>query len=216
MAVAVENRSSRRTQISERVLSVAIGTALHPLRYVKVLVQLGNDPYPIYRSKAYIFFGPYRYFLPNGIQYSSLGRYIYQKDGFLGLYNGLGASISGYLVSSLVSSRVAQYLNEQYPDEPPKANESDAEAFGRHVKKVIKDTLSKCAGTVAARPFQEMLVRSYILCYGLLRFLLILSIAVSVAMIRSMAQFIGGERMYLGLILSLKSIYDQTGIKGYF
>lgn len=190
--VSVDRCALVYSRYSKHFLSLGVGAVFHPLYYSKVLIQLGYEPLPLQRSKSYIIFGSDAYFLPNVFKYI---RHIKQQDGLTGLYTGVGASLCNNFLGLGVSITVLDYLNEKFPDEilsdEKLKSETSGQAYSRFVKKLSKETASKAIGIIAARPLQ-------------------------VIVIRRMAQFVGGETLYLSTIGSLSTIYQEEGFRGLF
>lgn len=124
---------------------------------------------------------------PNIYQYL---RHIKATDGFLGLYNGLTPRILANISMSITHMAMTEQMDQCYESEPASSNDMKAV-----VKKISTDTCkemaAKCCAIVVSHPFHVMALRS-------------------------MAQFIGHESYYSGIISSVKEIYNEEGILGFF
>jgi len=187
LEAAVED-SKRVQRLLNTTVGVGIGSLFHPLQFSKVLIQLGYEPFPLQKGRAWLFFGGEKRFLPNGFVYS---KRLYQNYGLSTIYRGVTASICGNFVGTvttiLAEERVSKYFGWAHEDEnaPPS---SDSKKF---VQKVVRGSLSKVAGIIVARPFQ-------------------------VVMIRMIAQHVGGEEIYTGVFSALRQIYKDEGLPGLF
>uniref|UniRef100_A0A182PDU9 Mitochondrial carrier n=1 Tax=Anopheles epiroticus TaxID=199890 RepID=A0A182PDU9_9DIPT len=172
-------------------------TALYPLEYAKTLIQLGYEP--IAPRPGRTLFGARRLMLPNIFQYAA---YIKSVDGFTGCFRGLSARLLGNVLGSYYGERLAIALLSK----PPKTVlQPDFFEFGvemwekydfnepRPVFKadIVSKAVTQVCGIVISHPFH-------------------------VISIRMMAQFIGREHLYDGLFGSIKEIWVQEGIRGFF
>jgi len=184
---AVED-AKRAKRLTNAALGVGIGSIFHPLQFSKVLIQLGYEPFPLQKGRAWVFFGGEKRFLPNGFVYA---RRIYQSYGLSSIYRGVGASICGNFVGAVASMVAEERISKYYGWNDEEENAASATDSKKFVQKVIKGSLSKVAGIVVARPFQ-------------------------VVMVRMIAQHIGGEEYYSGVFGSLKQIFKDEGLPGLY
>lgn len=170
-------------------LGLRVGGAIvfHPAEYAKVLIQLGYEPIKPYPTKT--LFGRPALALPNVFQYVS---YIKTIDGFSGCFRGLSPRLGGIIVNGLVYSKVSALLGEnKYLEESDETNLSEKERILKLGKKLTIDLTARTAGIIASQPL-------------------------AVITYRMMAEFIGGEDKYCGILCSIAEIYRQNGIGGYF
>ena len=73
-------------------------SATHPLDLAKTLIQIGHEPIAPKHTKTWL--GRPALALPSGFIYMG---HIRRRDGFLGLYRGLGPKLVSMGVSSVVS-----------------------------------------------------------------------------------------------------------------
>ncbi|KAJ8919862.1 hypothetical protein NQ315_006391 [Exocentrus adspersus] len=172
---------------SNYALRIIVNTASHPFEYAKVLIQIGHEPIPPRPAKT--FFGKPAHKLPNIFEYV---KHIKSVDGFAGCYNGLAPKVCGNLLSAIATQKLIDYLepprddDEDFEEEP--TEEQKRERFIRSVK---CDIITHTAAIFVSQPFHVITVRM-------------------------MAQFIGRETKYNGILSSVKEIYTQNGILGFF
>ncbi|KAK3577467.1 hypothetical protein CHS0354_032318 [Potamilus streckersoni] len=172
-------------------VGAGVTTLFHPIGYAKVLIQIGHEP--IEPSISSTIFGKDKLYYPNVFQYIS---YIKRTDGFFGLYRGLFPRILGGFVGTAVQNKANQYFKPaQLQKEETEKKEEKDEALVDWLKTLAKETsqetVSRCLGLIASQPFH-------------------------VVMLRSMAQFVGGEKQYSGIYTGLVEIYQTDGIRGFF
>jgi carrier protein len=93
--------------ISSAIISGFMQAPFYPTSYVKVLLQIGHEPLPPFKSSSIL--GREQYFYPNAFVYM---KYIYSVEGFFGLYRGLGMKIISHSVATVVSDRVHKMMEE--------------------------------------------------------------------------------------------------------
>lgn len=179
-------------------LRLGVSTALHPLEYSKVLIQLGYEP--IAPRPGTSLLGKPIMFLPNIFQYAG---YIRRMDGFFGMYRGLTPKLVGYIVGFVFSERIATELglpaekNEESLSELSvdskwqDSAESDEELYIQFKTALKRDVVLSVSGIIVAHPFH-------------------------VISVRMMAQFIGKESFYKSIFGSISEIYRNEGISGFF
>ncbi|XP_055532259.1 mitochondrial carrier homolog 2 [Wyeomyia smithii] len=186
-------------EVSEFVrfgLRFGVTTALHPFEYAKVLMQIGFEPIPAVPGRT--LFGKPTLVLPNVFQYAA---HIKHVDGFYGCFRGLSAKIIGNWLSAHYSEKIADNLGLEEVKPPvskgkSKNDESSAEQNDQDVDENFKKQLKRnlvvhTAGVVISQPFH-------------------------VISIRMMAQFVGREKIYSGLWQSIREIWSQDGLFGFF
>lgn len=179
-------------------LRLGVTSALHPLEYAKVLMQIGFEPIAPVPGRT--LFGNPTMVLPNVFQYAA---YIKQVDGFAGCFRGLTAKIIGNVISAHYSEKIADELGlEAVKDVDTKQKDKDSRSFpdvedddkqlDEQFKKGLKRNLVvHTAGVVITQPFH-------------------------VISIRMMAQFVGREKIYSGLWQSIREIWSTEGVMGFF
>lgn len=168
------------------MLQAVAGSLWHPIEYAKVLIQIGHEPVPPHATKT--LFGRPALALPNVLQYIA---YIKRVDGFVGCYRGLGPK----LCASTISSITYQKLCVKKAEEGTDAAEDDETAEDRRdtifLRDLSRDVVCHTAAIVASQPF-------------------------TVIALRMMAQFVGGENKYCGVFSSIREIFHENGILGFF
>uniref|UniRef100_T1E267 Putative mitochondrial carrier protein 1 n=1 Tax=Psorophora albipes TaxID=869069 RepID=T1E267_9DIPT len=172
-------------------LRFGVTTALHPFEYAKVLMQIGFEPIAPVPGRT--LFGRPTMVLPNVFQYAA---YIKQVDGFYGCFRGLSAKIIGNLLSAFPavketdSKRKKKHSDSEaiFSSDP---DEDDKQLDDQFKKQLKRNLVVHTAGVVISQPFH-------------------------VITIRMMAQFVGREKLYTGVWQSIREIWSQEGIFGFF
>lgn len=177
------------------MMKAAATAMLYPLAHIKVLMQLGYEPFPLVLGKKFGI-GREVYFLPNAISYA---RSLARTYKWTCLFNGLDAHICHSLVSNSVEFFAVMYLDRYYPQfggDPVNLTVSedeldDADSARRALRSTIRTTAARSVALVIARPF-------------------------AVITIRKVAQVIGGELKYTDAFSSFLLIGREEGPKGLF
>ncbi|KAF7396039.1 hypothetical protein HZH68_010089 [Vespula germanica] len=173
---------------SNIAIRMFINTISHPIEYAKVLIQIGHEP--IAPRQTVTLFGKPALALPNVFQYV---RYIKNVDGFSGCYRGLVPKLCAYTISAVAFEKTSECIS--FSGEPDKNIDdeelSEPERRTRCIHELIRDLLSRMMGIIVSHPLD-------------------------VIMLRMMAQFVGGETKYNGLIRSFIEVYKENGIAGYY
>ncbi|KAM3718341.1 Mitochondrial carrier [Dirofilaria immitis] len=177
------------------VVKTLVGIAVYPLTHVKVLFQLGYEPFPLTSGKFLWFFRE-GYFLPNGIKYA---KGMYNRHGLHKLYAGIDASIISQITSASVDLMTNIYIDRHYPEiggkpiniDKEESEMSDMESFRRVLRFAIRESISRTVAVIISRPF-------------------------TVIMIRQIAQIVGGELKYHNVLSSLRLVGIEEGPKGLF
>jgi len=169
----------------------AITTAFaHPLTYVKVLVQVGYDPLPPKRGKT--IFGKDVLYLTGFFDYA---KYIRSVDGFAGLYCGLGPRLIHNFVNSAVTNTVNSRFHIEEESENVEEDVEDAPVINKSPTEFLVETcqlsIGKAAGVFISYPFHLISVRT-------------------------MVQFVGRETYYNNIFSSVREIYQEEGLSGFF
>ncbi|XP_008316794.1 mitochondrial carrier homolog 1 isoform X2 [Cynoglossus semilaevis] len=129
------------------LLGAGVTAAIHPLLYVKLLIQVGHEPLP--PSVGTTMFGRKVLYLPGFFSYA---QYIIKVDGRRGLFRGLSPRLVSSAVSSVVRSKVKQVALLSKKDE-----------LQSSLRKVVEETthemIIQCLSRVATHPFHVMSVR---------------------------------------------------------
>ncbi|XP_051163277.1 mitochondrial carrier homolog 2-like [Leptopilina boulardi] len=125
--------------------------------------------------------------LPNVYKYI---KYIKSVDGFTGCYRGLVPKLCSSTVSTMVYEKTAEYIRFKQGTRQVYSEEEDERAE-KYIQDFIRALISTTVGIIVSHPLD-------------------------VIAIRMMAQFVGGETKYIGLMQSLIEIYKENGIAGYF
>ncbi|VDK65037.1 unnamed protein product [Anisakis simplex] len=179
----------------ELVVKTAVGAVLQPIANIKILIQLGYEPFPLTTGKKFGI-GRDAYFLPNFLSY---GRNLLNKRGWAPLYNGVDAGIISNLFGGTATFATTMYLDRYFADfggkalnlEKEERELSDHESFQRVVRAAVRQTMAKTVGVIVARPF-------------------------TVIMVRKVAQLIGGETKYADVLSSIYLVGHEEGPRGFF
>ncbi|CAH1990073.1 unnamed protein product [Acanthoscelides obtectus] len=125
--------------------------------------------------------------LPNIFEYV---KHIKSVDGIVGCCNGLTPKITGNILSTIVTYRLTEYLNPPCDDEF-EVEPTEEQRKKQFTKKLKCDLILHSCAIVVSQPFHVITVRM-------------------------MAQFVGRETKYNGIFTSVKEIYHQNGVLGFF
>ncbi|KAL3995010.1 Mitochondrial carrier family protein [Acanthocheilonema viteae] len=172
-----------------------VGIVIYPLTHVKILFQLGYEPFPLTSGKFLWLFRE-AYFLPNGFKYA---RKIYDHFGLRKLYAGIDSSVFFQLTSGLIDLATNVYMDRHYSEiggkpinlDKEESEMSDMESMRRVLRFAIRESISRTVAVIFSRPF-------------------------SVIMIRQIAQIVGGELKYHNVLSSLRLVGIEEGPKGLF
>lgn len=180
--------SQRENVWSNIPIRMFINMMSHPVDYAKVLIQIGHEP--ISPRQTVTLFGKPALSLPNVFQYV---KYIKNVDGFTGCYRGLVPKLCAYTLSAVAFEKTSECIT--FSDEPDKNKDdeelSEPERRTRCINELIRDVISRMVGIIVSHPLD-------------------------VIMLRMMAQFVGGETKYNGIIRSFIEVYKENGIAGYY
>lgn len=121
-------------------------------------------------------------------------KYIKKIDGFTGLYRGLSVKLCSNFVSGAVYSEIHRKLPAVRDFEDEEDDDDDLTEEQRilnFVRRTFKEMTAKCAALTCSQPFHVITVRY-------------------------MAQFVGRETTYNGIVSSIGQIYREEGILGLF
>lgn len=121
-------------------------------------------------------------------------KHIKQADGFFGCYRGLTPKLMGMVAGAFGSERVLKKLGyelDEPNDDKDDSELTEEESYERFSKSLRKELILQASCIVISHPFQ-------------------------VISIRMMAQFVGKEQIYTSVWASVKEIFQQNGILGFF
>ncbi|CAE1235975.1 MTCH [Acanthosepion pharaonis] len=186
---------------AEHTFSAFLTTAFYPVSYAKFLIQIGHEPLPFYETRT--FTGRPILAYPSVFRYVA---YIYRVDGFLGLYRGLFSKVLAGATGSIIQNKMLTYLKvdddrEKLSEDSDEDNGSETEyqdddmniiaAMKTLSKLISKQLAARSVAVIATHPFH-------------------------VIMARNMAQFVGGEKEYNGILSSIRMILKHDGPSGFF
>ncbi|CAH1119629.1 unnamed protein product [Phaedon cochleariae] len=182
------SKQNKENRWSNYAIRIIVNTVSHPLEYAKVLIQIGYEPIPPRPAKT--LFGKPALKLPNIFEYV---KHIKSVDGLSGCYVGLTPKICGNLLSAVTTQRLLDYLEPPNDDDDEDSEEEPTEEQKRakFIRGVKCDVITHTAAIIVSQPFH-------------------------VITIRMMAQFVGRETKYSGLFGSVREIYQQNGVLGFF
>ncbi|KAG8182158.1 hypothetical protein JTE90_014567 [Oedothorax gibbosus] len=161
----------------------------YPFEYVKVLIQIGHEPFaPV---PTHTLLGRPALALPGVFTYM---KHIRKVDGFWGLYRGLFPKLCTNLLSMSTYLVVYEKLPTLASEEllmKPERELSDEQKIMLHAHELIKVSVARCVTLIVSHPFHMITIRT-------------------------IAQFVGREENYSGIFGSLREIYHQDGILGFF
>ncbi|CAH0547542.1 unnamed protein product [Brassicogethes aeneus] len=142
---------------------------------------------PIPPRPTTTFFGKPALKLPNIFEYV---KHIKSVDGISGCYRGLGPKVCGNLLSAVVTQKI---IDSMEPTDNENENEQEPEdiRWNKYLKSVKCDLLTHSAAIIVSQPFHVITVRI-------------------------MAQFVGRESKYVGILGSIREVYQQNGVLGFF
>lgn len=149
MSVIKKQKEGKQTSLSQVFISSILQAPSHPLSYVKVLMQIGHEPMPPFRSKN--LFGREQYFYPNAFSYV---RYIYSVEGFTGLYRGLGMRFVSHSIATVVYNQVSIMI-----DDADSSSDKDDDKLNAVVRQTTKEITAKCWSVLLSHPFHVMAFR---------------------------------------------------------
>ncbi|EFX71520.1 hypothetical protein DAPPUDRAFT_201699 [Daphnia pulex] len=191
--------SSEQGSWSNIVFRCAVATGAHPIDLTKTLIQLGHEPLAPVPTRT--FFGRPALGLPNVFQYIG---YIKKRDGFFGLYRGLGPKMCATIIKGMAFQKATELFivhvegKKEKKRDPFTADDEEEEeevaadeTFSTFALTLARNITATTASIIASQPFHVIAVRT-------------------------MAQFVGEEQKYTGVFASAKEIYHESGIAGFF
>jgi len=137
--------------------------------------------------KAKNIYGKEKYFYPSIFAYIG---HIKKVDGLSGCYRGLCPNILAKVVGGVACQRVADAIpieNESAAQE----SLTEEEQIRRFLLTTLRESVSRAAGILASHPLH-------------------------IIALRTMAEFVGRDGLYTGVLCSFGVIYEQEGVLGFF
>ncbi len=192
------SREPKNEGVGQLVLRAAFNTPLYPVKYVQRLIQLGHEP-TAPEKRFSVVFQRYMYYYPGVVGY---GRTIYQTEGWRGLYRGVSAAFAedvvGLTTSTFVRPAIQSVVNKIplpfYSFESgdvPDSRDTLPSILTRGSRMFLGNLLTNCIVQLTVHPFH-------------------------VISVRTMAQFVGKETTYSGVVGSIKEIYRTEGMAGFY
>ncbi|CAH3021125.1 unnamed protein product [Porites evermanni] len=196
MAAANENQGledfleNEGTPAGALVLTALMTTATQPLTCVRLLMQVvGHEPIPPAPSRTFL--GTKVLRLPSFFQYAN---HIKKLDGWSGLYRGLLPRVYSSMIGTLVNHTVLQAISTKGNTLVPivnRENKTKQEELKEFAQETCMQVVAKSSALIISHPFY-------------------------VISVRMMVQFVGKETIYSGLRTSIREIYNNEGIAGFF
>ncbi|EDV27138.1 uncharacterized protein TRIADDRAFT_54786 [Trichoplax adhaerens] len=186
--------------------SVAINLASHPFIYVKTLIQLGHEP--IAPVDGVTLFGRNAQKLPGFFTYAA---YIRKTDGFFGMYKGLAPRIIQSIISSNVNASVLKVIREEKSQDEEEENDE----LYLQINYTIVLLAVIMVPQTAVEEIKVFAIKTSEQCLASMAAVTV-SYPLHVISVRMMAQFVGQENVYRGVISSISEIYREEGFKGFF
>jgi len=168
---------------------LALNLALSPVDNAKTLMQIGFEPLPPKPTRTLL--GRPALGLPNIFSYIS---YMKKRDGFWGLYRGATPRLACHFLSAVTFTKVTSRI--VFKEEDRLRRKREDELTEEEVRKLfMMATLRDLGGRLAC---------------------IILTQPLFVVKTRTVAQFIGQEIEHSGILASLRAIYEENGVSGFF
>ncbi|XP_055355789.1 mitochondrial carrier homolog 2-like [Paramacrobiotus metropolitanus] len=218
------DRSSRTPLGDElRLLgwTVAPAVVAHPLNYAQVLMQVGYEPFPPRIGEDFL--GRPVANLASVFDYLV---HIREHDGYKGLFRGIGPSVTHIVVGMYVARLAEKIVNFLWYEVLfVRRSSRNRGRFPFSISK-LETMGSLVENVIRFEPTEKITTSS---SYGLKAFVedvikesAIVSISTAVAWpfhviaLRTMAQFVGGEKIYNDIASSIREILINEGFTGFF
>ncbi|XP_055343005.1 mitochondrial carrier homolog 2-like [Paramacrobiotus metropolitanus] len=197
-------------------------TAVQPFNLAQVLMQIGYEPFPA--RPGVDIFGRSAYYLPSVLDYL---QHIRKEAGFKGLFLGLGPTLGvviGGIYAYKGSERLVKYIYDEWYLGRPVTLEVKRFGFLEPADVSGRSSNAMEFGMLRFEP-KETVGISYTaanFAEDLLKEISVVSLSMAatwplqVIAFRTMAQFVGGEKLYDGLIGSIQEIANTEGLSGFF
>lgn len=132
-------------------------------------------------------------FFRNQLQYPGLYQYIKhirQVDGGWGIFRGVAPRVCANFTASVTHATVNSYVMSPM-NQGPNPNDDAKTVVTKIVDRTSREMVVRCCTVIVSHPFHVIAVRT-------------------------MAQFVGQEAYYSGLISPFKEIYNEEGVLGFF
>ena len=186
--------------VLSHVMRAVVNVPVYPIRFVQVLIQLGFEPTPPQRSYSFVF-RQHLYYYPGLFGYA---RAIVREEGWRALYRGVGASVVSEVVQLTARGiltppvkRAVSWLplsvvdgGNDVPDTEENVQTSRAVVV-RHTRNFVSAVTLETLVELFYHPFH-------------------------VITIRAIAQHIGREDVFSSVWGSIKEIYREEGISGFY
>lgn len=220
--------------LASRVRQAVLLTPLYPVRFIRVLIQLGHEPVPPERRYIYSTIRCYVYYWPGLLGWV---RAILKKDGLSELYRKVTGNLTMFYWPSIIGYARAIVRKDGW-------RELYCGVTGSLAVELINITASSLLSPIIKREVAKILLTIYpnnggtpgnegnntqttraILVRGIGLFFhhLILKLAVTVIVqpfyvvaVRMIAQHVGKETLYSTLLGSLREIYHREGVTGFY
>ncbi|KAH8284461.1 hypothetical protein KR018_012613, partial [Drosophila ironensis] len=172
------------------ILRIGYNALLYPYEFAKVLIQLGHEPLAPRPFRWPFLDQRPHFFLPGVHRYV---QHIQQVDGYLGLYRGLPARLISSSVEYLMGDvflnliGLTPYQNNNTNSSSIRTRPGWTEFFYN----LLRNSLRLCTAVALSHPFH-------------------------VVMVRQIAQFIGREAVYDGVLSGLRFLITQEGWIGMY
>jgi carrier protein len=187
------------------------GTATHPLEYAKFLIQIGHEP--IAPNPTTTLTGKPALGLPNVFQYLN---HIKNKDGVAGLYRGLGLKLVSQCVTIYAETCTQEVLKTHgiFRNEVIEGSVDDGDAEDSESEEDEEELMYDEAIPMSERHKRFLRhLGTKLTCRSIAIFA---SHPFHLAAMRTMAQFIGRETKYTGIMGSIVTVYRENGISGFW
>ncbi|KAK6627786.1 hypothetical protein RUM43_002346 [Polyplax serrata] len=183
------SKADENSKLSQLGLRLVLSTVTHPVEYAKFLMQIGHEPIPPHPMTN--IFGKPVLALPNIFQYIA---YIKSVDGTAGCFRGVSAKLCANVVNGAAFETVREGIHfesdfKSFVDE--EELDPHVERRQKFVKNFVKDIAGYTVAVITSHPLQ-------------------------VVAARMMAQFVGGETKYSTFVGSIREIYLQNGLGGFY
>ena len=191
--------------IVSNVVRAVLSAPFHPIKLVNVLIQLGYEPSPPEQRYSFIF-RQYLWYYPGIFGYA---RSIVRQDGWRALYRGVGGSMFAEVVHLSAIGVIRPTVNHLISRIPLRTVPADADGN-------VPDTEPEPENVETIRAVLVSAMRTFLTNS-------ITSVAVELVVhpfhvisIRMIAQQVGKEHLYDSVWSSIKAIYREEGLSGFY
>ena len=191
--------------IMSNIVRAVLSAPFHPIKLVSVLIQLGYEPLPPEQRYSFIF-RQYLWYYPGIFGYA---RSIARQDGWRALYRGVGGSMFAEVVHLSAVGVIRPAVNHMISKIPLRVVPPDSEGN-------VPDTEPEVENVETIRAVLVSALRTFLTNS-------ITSVAVELVVhpfhvisIRMIAQHVGKEHIYNSVWSSMKEIYREEGLSGFY